>query len=86
MLKSTFRRACTYLGFTQVESKIVTEYKNLIKKINEDAVELCDLDMSSPVLAWAIYLKKYEISDDLRKILLSAIIIPMGTAQGNLIV
>ena len=110
-LKATFRRACTYLGFRGVRTAIVNEYKTLIDKIKEARIELCENDMSSPVLAWAVYLKHFEpkeekdedttevpenienlqeeepeqfkISDELKRIILSAIIIPMGSAQGK---
>ena len=49
-----------------------------------DYMHLCEKEKSSPKLAWAVFLKKFkgQVSDSLRKIILTAAMTPNGIAQG----
>ena len=64
-------------------SSYAVEFANLVQKIKESK-ELCSTENSSPHLAWAIFLEKHTVSDKLRRIILTACVIPMGTAEGSI--
>ena len=81
-----FKKGCKFLGYSNIPTVYVTEYVNLLKQIKADPVELCEKSKSSPRLAWAVLLERYTVTEFLRKIVLSATIIPFGTAEGNFLI
>ena len=80
-----FKSAVKFLNFEKIANTLPEEYYNLVQKIKTDPVALCTNAKSSPNLAWTVFLKEFDgkISEDLVKIILTAKIIPMGTAQGK---
>ena len=88
VFKRTFVKASNFLGIQRVQSSVVLEYLNLVKRLKREKIDTCDKARSSPVIFWSIILKKFEdddqikISNDLRKIILTACITPLGSAQG----
>ena len=61
--------------------RYVSEYADLVQKIKQDKTDLCSTDDSSPQLTWALLLEKHTVSNELRKIILRATSVPMGTAS-----
>ena len=82
-IMTKFQSACKFLKHTY-SAALATEYVGLIKKIKADEILLCEKEKSSPKLSWAVFLKKFEgqVSDKLRKIILTAAMTPNGIAQG----
>ena len=80
-----FKSAVKFLNFEKISKTLPEEYYNLVQMIKTDPVTLCKEEKSSPNLAWTVFLQKYDgkITDELVKIILTAKIIPMGTAQGR---
>ena len=63
---------------------LAVEFANLVQTIKEESKQLCSTENSSPHLAWAMFLGKHAVTEKLRRIILSACIIPMGTAEGSI--
>ena len=82
-IMTKFQSACKFLKHTYSVA-LGNEYVALIKKIKADDIVMCEKEKSSPKLAWAVFLKKFkgQVSDSLRKIILTAAMTPNGIAQG----
>ena len=82
-----FKNAAKFLGIKRVTQKMATDFADLKERIKRDKVELCDKEQSSPLFAWSNFLTKYkdatELTEDVRRVILAAMVIPMGNAQGN---
>ena len=64
---------------------VAEEYYNLVQKILENPLNLCDKTSSSPSLVWSILLDRYgnEMSSELRLIIRTIMVIPLGSAEGK---
>ena len=64
---------------------VAEEYYNLVQKILGEPQELCDKTSSSPSLVWSLLLDRYgnEMSSELRLIIRTVMIIPLGSAEGK---
>ena len=80
-LKAKFLRASKYLGYTTISNRDAQVFADLVKTIKEDPKALCSTDNSSPRMAWATFLDKFPVDAKVRKVILSACTIPMGTAD-----
>jgi len=82
-IKRKIKTAAKFIGYTNLPKLYVDEYLNLVKKIKQDPIELCEKSRSSPRLAWTVFIEsgRYQISDFLRKVVLTATVIPFGTAE-----
>ena len=63
---------------------IAEEYYRLVQRILETPQEMCDKTASSPTLVWSVLLSRYNVmSANLKKIIQSAMVIPIGSAEGS---
>ena len=54
IIKSKFKLASKFLGYSNVPTTYVNEYLALVKQIKADPIDLCDKSQSSPRLAWSV--------------------------------
>ena len=65
--------------------EVAQEYYNLVQKVLELPQDFCDKTSSSPSLVWSILLDRYgnEMTSELRLIIRTVMIIPLGSAEGK---
>ena len=78
-----FKKAGKFLGYGNMPTQYVNEYLSLVKEIKRNGLDLCDKADSSPRKAWYVFFEKNTVSGFLKKAILSATIIPFGTAEGK---
>ena len=82
-LRMKFRRACKFIGYSNIPQVYIDEYITLVNKIKADPLDLCDKSKSSPRLTWTDLLERYTVSEFLRKMIVTVIIMPFGSAEGE---
>ena len=82
-LRMKFRRACKFIGYSNIPQVYVDEFITLVNKIKADPLDLCDKAKSSPRLTWTDLLERYTVSEFLRKMIVTVIIMPFGSAEGE---
>lgn len=78
-----FKKAAKFIGYSNVPKQYVDEYLNLVKQLKGNGLDLCDKAKSSPRKAWYVFFEKNTVSGFLKKLVLTATIIPFGTAEGK---
>ena len=82
-----FGRAKQFLHVDFGQTPTVTvaeEYYQFVQKVLENPQEICDKTSSSPSLVWSVLLNRYgnEMSEELKLIIRTVMIIPLGSAEG----
>ena len=63
---------------------VAEEYYHLVQKVLENPQEMCEKTSSSASLVWSVLLDRYgnEMSEELKLIIRTVMIIPLGSAEG----
>ena len=83
VIVNKFKKASKFIGYSNVPKTYVDEFLKLLKDLKADPLELCEKIDSSPRLAWTVIFDRYPVTEFLRKVVLTAAIIPFGTAEGE---